>query len=782
MPVPGTVLAGDLITFTLATATRDSVLLTAPEGAVARVPLSAAPDANIVDGVYTYVVPSPVPSSVAFTWTTAQRGTLCWQILRGAHPTTPVDVVSVTPYGFDVWPKVVPSMTTTVAECYIQGGVQQGSGSAVITQPSGWASKNNGAQRKGYMAAKGSQAAAGASGTVSFASTQTSTDGRAWQMAIRPASAVVAPSATNIVNTGKSTSTSISVKVKVLNTTTARLRVGTNTGVTTGVVFGAPTAPDADGYVHLTCTGLSPLTQYYYALELTGASVITTAMLGKSKTRPTDGAPTSFTIGFGSCNDFVTGNMSVSLTAFTNLNTRNPDVFVHTGDITYADNESSSQAAQRADLELSFGFSTTFRSAFTGRESMCIASDHDSGKNNAFPGAYTTPIRNARKQVLSVPDCPDPNGLYGSDVYGRVRLIYLDTRNFAVANTTRLGTAQKAWLANELAQPEQLKIVFMDSTWVDHRANAGDDKWASFPAEHTEVGNMIADAVGYAFVAHGDSHSLMADNGSHNSWGGFPTVCAAPLYNNSSIKLNALGDMSQGVYPAEEGIQTSQYGWLAITDNGGDITIQFNGYDSTNVSRVAMTMTAPEIVSDDHAGTKAITSTGTLTLAGKPNFTAPLAMGAGAALNFVGIPKPGGALDITASGGMTMADTTFGGTLALTASGTLLLTGKLSVPGNLFMVGTGTLGLNGTPAARGTANIVASGGMNRAIIPKLKGALARGATGSLSFTGGMASDKGLAGYVDGVRKDVTVVLRIDGVNHPVTLMARVNGVDHALPQ
>ena len=390
--------------------------------------------------VFVWKATSTSTAAVGFTLTVASAGNVAWMRFRGVDTTDPVDVSSPGTYTYPT-PNPAPSITTTVNNAFIVGGISCGSGSAVPGVPStgGWVSRITTTVATGLLATKGVQPSAGATGSASFTTSPTTINTTVWQLALRPAGAVAAPALVHTM-TDLSTPTSISAKVKGSNATSARLKVGTNPAVTTGVVYGSSVTLDANGYADLTCTGLTPWTQYYYAVELTGSSVVTTAQVGKAKTLPTPGTPTSFTIGFGSCNEFYDETMSISLTAFSNLNTRDPDLFVHLGDISYEDNASSSQASQRAGLEYNINFAASFRSAFAGRQSVCVASDHDSGGNNAFPGAWSPAIRAARKQVLPVPDCPDPNGLYGSTVFGRVRMIYLDTRNFMAADfSTRPG-------------------------------------------------------------------------------------------------------------------------------------------------------------------------------------------------------------------------------------------------------------------------------------------------------------------------------------------------------
>lgn len=414
---------------------------------------------------------------------------------------------------------------------------------------------------------------------------------------------------------GAVTGTGFTVSVKSSGQASVRAKVGTDEWVTAGVVYGSSGTVDGDGWAKSTVTGLSPSTTYYVAVEgTTAGSVVTTGPpLGEGKTLPAAGVA-SFTFGFGSCFDHLNGSLTTPVSgAFGRLAARDPDLFFHLGDFTYADNTGSSQASHRGDLESVLNYSAAQRSFLARTPSVYVKSDHDAGGgNNSFPGSWTAGNRAAALQVFPYGTRPDSNGLYHSFVVGRVRFIVTDTRYFAVAGSTRLGATQKAWFKAELQQPEPVKVWVQEAAWIDNKAaESGGDKWQDFAAEKSELGSFIAaSAVGQVVTIHGDQHALAADDGSHNSWGGFPSFAAAPFRNLSSLKTASTSDWSAGVYPASTGADVAQYGFVTVTDTSNNITLAFRGYDTANVERVSLDVvvsTVPEVVAG-FTGSGALTS------------------------------------------------------------------------------------------------------------------------------------------------------------------------------
>lgn len=432
-----------------------------------------------------------------------------------------------------------------------------------------------------------------------------------------------APTAPTIVYkvVGAPTSSGFTVAVKSTGAQSVRIKSGSTYG-TSGSV-------DGDGWAKSSITGLAAATTAAYDIEVTEsdgyvAPLFTSA--GECKTLPAAGSQASFTFGFGSCFDSLNGSLtSPSSGSFGRLDARNPDLFFHLGDFTYADNTSSSQASHRADLEQVLGYSSALRSLVSTTPTVYVKSDHDAGGgNNSFPGAWTAGNRAAALQVFPYNTRPDSSGLYHSIVVGRVRFIFTDTRYFAVAGSTRLGATQKAWFKAQLQEAEPVKIWVQEAAWIDNQAaESGGDKWQDFASEKAELGAFIASsAVGEVVTIHGDQHAIAADNGTHNSWGGFPSFAAAPFRNYTSIKTNAYTDWSAGLYPNPVGAEAAQYGMVTVTDTGDDITLAFRAYDTSNTQRVSLDVVV-DTTPPESSGPKVITAPGVETAATWSVITAP---------------------------------------------------------------------------------------------------------------------------------------------------------------
>jgi hypothetical protein len=486
---------------------------------------------------------------------------------------------------------VVPAITTTVANAFIVGGLTVGSSSNSVTVPGTWTIRSTATQAVGAIATKGVQATAGSTGTVSFGTTpSTSLNTLGWQLALRPQAAAASPALLYSV-LGALTDTGVSVRARGSDTTSIRLKVGTNSGVTAGVVWSSSQSTDSDGTAGASVTGLSPLGTYYGQVELTGpGGTVLSSTFGPFKTLPTPGTPESFSFGFGSCHKY---DETTSSAAFTRISARSPRLFFHLGDFHYADNTSSSQASHLNDLATQINQLSGLKALMANVPTIYSKSDHDTGDNGSFPGAQTPGNRAAHLQTFPTYTRPDSNGLYHSFVVGRIRFIVLDTRYFAAPDgSTRLGATQLAWLKDELVEDEPVKIIVQEGTWIDDRpAVLGDDTWQWFNAERTEIGNYIqSSAVGQVVMLMGDQHALAADDGSHNPWGGFPLMAAAPFGQWASVKTSSPStDWSQGIW-APESPAVQQYGFVNVTDDGSAISLVYRGYDSTNTQRVTLTV------------------------------------------------------------------------------------------------------------------------------------------------------------------------------------------------
>jgi hypothetical protein len=160
---------------------------------------------------------------------------------------------------------------------------------------------------------------------------------------------------------------------------------------------------------------------------------------------------------------------------------------------------------------------------------------------------------------------------------GRVRFIMTDLRSAAMTATlkesatkSKMGTGQKAWFKQELINARDngfpLIVWVCPDPWIG-AAKLGDDGWASYATERTEIANFIRDnRVSNLTIVSGDMHGLAFDDGTNSDYatgGGAPLTVlqAAALTQEGSIKG---GPYSSGAIPG-----SPQYGILEVYDNGG---------------------------------------------------------------------------------------------------------------------------------------------------------------------------------------------------------------------
>jgi hypothetical protein len=378
----------------------------------------------------------------------------------------------------------------------------------------------------------------------------------------------------------------------------AKLVVATNAGLTAGVVTTTAAIPDSIGRVQVPVAGLAEFTDYHYGLIPIGTDgyEYPVQYVGQTNTIPGENFVGTYSWGMGSCFDSLDTELTTpSSGSFGRMLAHNPAFWFYLGDKTYANNSSTQQSSHYNDLKQTLTYSSALRELHKSIPVIPLNSDHDGGgANNSFPGVYTPANRAANLQMYAFLTRPDPNMLYHSFKIGSVRYIVTDTRYAAEVGVTRMGATQKAWFKAELQQPEPVKVWIQESIWIDNEPNSGEDKWQDFPAEKSELGTFIAnEAVGQVVTATGDQHSLGADDGSNNPWGGFPSFCAAPFRNTSSIKTLSVDDWSEGMYPTTQGVEVAQHGITTVTETADSVTLAFRGYDTTNTIRVQLDVVVP---------------------------------------------------------------------------------------------------------------------------------------------------------------------------------------------
>lgn len=420
---------------------------------------------------------------------------------------------------------------------------------------------------------------------------------------------------------GAPSASGFTVISKPVGGTSLRLKVATNSALTSNVTYVPAQTPDQYGYVSHTATGLSPYTRYYCQLADTppGGTEALVGNVGTIKTLITPGTPGSFTLGIASCIT-TSGGFAEPDAAITDWITWQPDLSVYTGDFTYEDPVFTDMPDQLGCLELYtwfYGNEPLVRQAW----GYYCRSNHDTSQ--ATSGTVYDDTDNAwtAENLLASQEF-FPHGTLGdtvnnpvhslceSWVTGRVRFIKLDIRNIdrspgtATDNSskTMLGPVQLAWLYGQLIEPEPLKIIIADTQWLGTTvpslsADPELGKWWSYQTERATIITQMIQSwsrMRNVLLIHGDFHGVAvatAAQSAASGGGGFPVYCAAPVRQTGLATHNP---STFTAYYNNAGGNCCQYGRVTVTDNGATITVNFQGWDAIGqVAQVSQTDVFP---------------------------------------------------------------------------------------------------------------------------------------------------------------------------------------------
>ena len=670
---------------------------------------------------------------------TMASGTGCAIMHRysGVDSGDPLD--SVTPStaasGSTVTSVTLPSITTNSANSWIVAACALNSTSQVINTTSGMTERydfvGDGGGGSGTRAGSlqdEARTTAGATGTrqISWSAVRTVTS---FLFALKEDAggppAFLGSLIQRVAGISATPTTAVRVAVKTSAVSSARLKLGTDSGLTTGVVFGSSAAPDADGYVTLTATGLTANTRYYYRVEMTDANstveLDSMSTVGRIKTAPSGQA--SFAFDFGSCAN------STDPIVFPLITARADDMFFHLGDMFYNDGSGTTLSNIRSKLEGKIQ-ATNHAALYAQVNFAHTPSDHDVAQNDSNNGSDPTAWGNYR--TASAQLFPDVD-FYYTWVWGRVRFIKLDTKNFAddhalTDNSSKslLGTTQKQWFKDTIEAATEPAMVIVQSDPWSGSAIAGDNGWFGYTTERTELANyMVASGKNFIIIA-GDMHAAAADDGT-NSPGGITLFHAAPFGQTASQKG---GPYTQGPIPSSGTAFTTHYGRVVVTDNLGSIEFAFNAYDSTDTSVLSLSKTFTIPVEVDLSGSGTLTATATPafsvagTLSGSGTLTAPTR-------------TPAFPITSNLSGSGTLSSSVtvaFSRSAGLSGSGTLVgsnQTPAITVTPGLS--GSGTLEIDQDAVTLAiTTNLSGSGTLSKAVVVNFTGSMASSSEGTLT--------------------------------------------------
>lgn len=261
----------------------------------------------------------------------------------------------------------------------------------------------------------------------------------------------------------------------------------------------------------------------------------------KLKTAPALGKKTRFRMAFGSCARLQADARQQIWDA---VALWEPDLFFWLGDNVYSDSESPVILAGQYRQQRSV---VSLQKILRSVPQLAIWDDHDYGRNNHD---RTNPMKKASLDVFrhywanpsyGLPGTP---GVFFSYHYGGVDFFCLDGRYYRdpdkdtdTADKTMLGSAQKAWLKDQLAKSNApFKVLISGSGWSS-AGGPGDDSWSGFMTERNELFDYIRDHdITGVFLLSGDTHvgEINAIPWSEQGGYDFYDLVSSPLAQNTS--------------------------------------------------------------------------------------------------------------------------------------------------------------------------------------------------------------------------------------------------------
>jgi hypothetical protein len=385
-----------------------------------------------------------------------------------------------------------------------------------------------------------------------------------------------------------------------------RLQISTNPSLTAATFSPAVTsAVTAGNTVKLSMQGLQPDTEYFYGIEVAGVLRSEPESRGRFRTFPLGRG--SIRIAFSGDSDFRWADQR----AFDAILAERPHLFVHLGDLHYIDTNTTNIDDYRRNYDAVLS-QPNHAALFRNVPIAYTWGDHDyCGDNSNGTSIGRDTVRAAyRERVPHYPIASAGSTLAQSFTIGRVRVIMTDNRSGSVAastressSKTRLGTAQKTWFKQELinARDSGFPLILWVNAdpWIGP-ANVGDDTWAGYATERTELANFIRDnRVNNVVMLSADMHALAYDNGANSD---YATGGGAPLTVLHAAALSQSGSVKGGPYAAGPLPGTNQYGILEIYDNGGpSVACRFLGMKVGEGVKMAHIFSSSAAGTKDHA-------------------------------------------------------------------------------------------------------------------------------------------------------------------------------------
>lgn len=424
------------------------------------------------------------------------------------------------------------------------------------------------------------------------------------------AAAALAQSAVSFIGgawAGNVSPTSATVSIR-LDTSgqRVRLQVSPNESLSSAIFSTvATTSASLGNTVKLTVQGLQPNTDYYYGIEVAGVLRQETVSRGRFRTFPVGRA--SFRLAFGACSDLREPDQR----AFDAIREDRPLLFIHMGDLHYNDTNSTSADNYRANYDRVLSHPVQ-GALYRSVPLAYMWDDHDFAGNDSDTTSVGRDTARAvyRERVPHYPIGPTGGAIGQAFTIGRVRVIMTDLRSAAVspgtresASKSRMGLAQKNWFKQELinARDASFPLIIWVNTvpWIVP-AQLGDDSWAGYATERTELANFIRDnrIINLVMIS-GDMHGLAFDNGKNSD---YATGGGAPLVVMHASALAGSPVDKGGPYSVGPFLGGQQYGLLEIYDNGAaSVACRFLGTKVGEGRKITQIFSTSPADSDDQA-------------------------------------------------------------------------------------------------------------------------------------------------------------------------------------
>lgn len=387
---------------------------------------------------------------------------------------------------------------------------------------------------------------------------------------------------------GALTDEGVTVSAKLtLNCSKVRLAV---TGPS-GTIYSSYAASTGQ-VVKIAITGLDADTAYTYQIEAYGGLVGT---LGNFKTAPTGNA--SFTIALSG-----DGETATNAAVFSQIKSISPLLFLHMGDMHYTNISTNNQSLFHAAFDTVFSQGRQ-ASLYQNVPTAYVWDDHDYGPNNAdgSSASHNAACAVYRERVPHYPlaESAVTGTVAQSFTIGRVLFLMTDQRSAASprlatdnSSKTMLGTTQKAWFKDQIANNPDKLIVWVCPRVFGVVPQVDADNWGGFTTERTElVTHIHANAPGRVVVLSADLHLMGIDNGAGTDFlpgGGEPLKvfqCApldkVPIVMGSYISLNEGAVSVNGVY-----------GTMEVVDTGGSsVDVIWKGFNSSGTQLLSYSFT-----------------------------------------------------------------------------------------------------------------------------------------------------------------------------------------------